>query len=57
MIRNHVDIEAHRTGDVAGEIFSRGVALHGGQVEGAVDHDHLGRAETCGKPIGAYEPS
>jgi len=34
-----------------------GVALHGGQVEVAVDHDHLGRAETCGKPIGAYEPS
>ena len=57
MVRNGINVEAHRAGDVAGEIFSRGVALHGRQIEGAVDDDDLGRAETCRKPIGAYEPS
>jgi hypothetical protein len=56
MIRNRVDVEAHRAGDMACEIFSRGVALHGRQIEGAVNDGDLGRAETLGQPIGAYEP-
>ena len=57
MIGNCVDVEAHRAGDVAGEIFSRSATSHGWQIVGAVDDDDLRRAEALGKPIGAYEPA
>src|SRR5262249_14593085 len=48
---------AHRAGNVAGEIFGRGIALHGRKVEGAVDHHDAGGAEAFGQPIGAHEPA
>ncbi len=57
MVRDRVDVEAHRAGNVAGEIFGRGVALHGRKVGGAVDYHDVGGAEAFGQPIGAHEPA
>jgi hypothetical protein len=57
MVGNRVDIEAHGAGNMAGEIFGRGVALHGHQVGRAVDHHDVGCAEALRKPISVEQPA
>ena len=57
MIRNRIDVETHRAGDVTCEIFSRSVPVHGREIIGAVNHDEIAGAETFGEPVGAQEPT
>jgi hypothetical protein len=54
-IGDAVDIEEHRAGNVAGEIFSLRVAGRVGHVPAAVEHNQVGIAEVAGQPVGGDE--
>src|SRR5215475_574921 len=57
MVRDGLDVEEHRAGNVAGEIFGVGVTPLRGQDIGAVDDGKVGSAELRSEPIGRDKPT
>jgi hypothetical protein len=55
VIGDGIDIEEHRSWNMAGEILRLGVALLRGEVERTVDDAHLRFAEAGGEPVRGHE--
>ena len=54
-VRNVIEVEKHRAGDMRGFIFRARIATQSGEEPARVDHAQVRRAEMGGKPVGGNE--
>lgn len=57
VVGNFVDVEEHRAGNVAGEVFVEALAVVRGQVPGTVDDRNVAFLDPIGELIGRDQPA